>query len=84
MTGILATPIGMMNDTLSLRMMAESHLKGIQSQLLGESVIHGPALNTAGTKVHDDGQIQPTFNRGDVGYIGQPDFIRFFDMKILF
>ena len=59
------------------------HEKRIQYEVSGDRGLGGPADNTAGVEVHDDGQVEPAFPRAHVGNVGDPGVVRSVNGKSL-
>jgi hypothetical protein len=74
--GVLTALIRMVNETRTWLALTEGHLQRPQGQLSGHAIRHRPADNPARAQVQDAGQIEPAFQRGNVGDICQPLLVR--------
>ena len=74
---VLRAPIGMMQEAFRRKRspVFNSHGQSMQRQAGLETFLHGPADDFAAVKIHDAGQIKPTFPGGDVGNIADPNLI---------
>ena len=80
---ILAAAVGMMNQTSSGSFGRNSAEQRLGDEILRHTVSHGVAHDFSGVEILMAGKVQPTFRRGDIGYIGHPDLVRGVRGKIL-
>jgi len=75
--GVLATPIGMMQEALRRKRLSmfESHLEGLESEAGLQILLHGPADDFAAVEIHDRCQVEPAFPGGNIGNVADPNLI---------
>jgi hypothetical protein len=73
--GVLAAAIGVVEQPWRGLSMSEGHLQGVGGQAGVETLLHGPADNSAAIKVHDGGDIKKTFSGRQVSDVSDPDLI---------
>ena len=72
LTGVLAAPIGMMQDGLRLASPPDRHHKCIGDQLRGHRRMHGPADDPSREEIHHRGHVEPAFGGPEIGEVGDP------------
>ena len=73
---VLAPLIRMMHEACCRPALTDSHLQGSQRQVCSHPVRHGPADDSTTEQVQNGCQVEPPFQAGDVGDVGQPLLIR--------
>ena len=76
LTGVLASPIGVMQDGLRLTSPPDRHHERIGDELRGHRRMHGPADNPPREQVHDRGHVEPAFGGPEIGEVGDPFAVR--------
>lgn len=80
---ILASPVGMVDESRRRPAYYQSTLQSRDRQALLQSVTHGPADNAPGEEVQYDGQIQPSLGGPGVADIAPPLLIGAIAGKVL-
>jgi len=71
-TGVLAAPIGMMQDGLRLASPPDCHHQCIGDQLRGHRRMDGPADDPSREEIHHRGHVEPAFGGPEIGEVGDP------------
>ncbi len=81
--GILAAPVGMVNEARSGFAPGDGAVERLQAQLRPQMIVRCPAHDLHRCHVLDGRQIEPAFVRGHIGDVGEPDRIRPFGPEVL-
>jgi len=73
--GVLAPPVGVMQQPLARSAARQRHAEGVERELLGDPVAHRPADDAARVQVEDYRQVEPAFPGRNVRDVGHPDRI---------
>jgi len=73
--GVLAAPIGVVQQARGRLAHANGHLQGVDDQLAVQAVTHRPADDTSGIDVQNHSQIEPPFRCWHISDVSQPNFI---------
>jgi hypothetical protein len=74
--GILATPVGMMNQSRPRLPAEPRHGQRVDRNVRRHSGFQRPTDDFPVKQIENDGQVEPAFRRPDVGQIGCPDLVR--------
>ena len=72
LAGILATPIGVMQQRARIVASANCHEQSINRELARHSRTHRPTHNAPGEQIDDRRYVKPSFRRPDVGEVSNP------------
>ena len=60
----------------------EPHYEGVQGNIPMEVRFHRPSDHHSGVQVYDNGKVEPALIRANIGYIGNPGFVRLGNGKL--
>lgn len=80
-TGVLATPVGMKQQSRCRRLRGLRHPQRIQHQLTRHMLGHCPANNTAGEPIEDCAHRQPALACPQIGDVREPDLAGCFGVR---
>jgi hypothetical protein len=72
LAGVLATAIGMMQQSIRFAASPDRHHQGIGDELGRHRCVHRPANHPAGEEIDHGGHIEPALRGPDIGEVGDP------------
>jgi hypothetical protein len=72
LAGVLATAIGMMQQSIWFAASPDRHHQGIGDELGRHRCVHRPANHPAGEEIDHGGHIEPALRGPDIGEVGDP------------
>ena len=72
LAAVLTASVRMYDQACRRPVFLPGALEGINNELIGHSMTHGPTHNPSGKKVQEHGKIEPTFLGPNVGDVGTP------------
>ena len=83
MAGVLAATVGVVHQPRRRALPEPSHGQRIRNNICGHARLQRPANNFSVKQVENDGQVQPTLIRPQVGNVRRPDLIWRVGVKFL-
>jgi hypothetical protein len=74
--GVLAAPIGVVNQRRRWPARVNGHVHGIEDQFRPKVVRHGPSYDPPGVSVEHEREVEPAFPASDVSDVRDPQAIR--------
>src|ERR687893_277419 len=82
--GVLAAPIGVVNQPSRWPASVDGHVHGIEDQFRPKVVRHGPSYDSAGVSVEHEREVEPAFPGSEVSDVRHPQAIRSLRAEVAF